>query len=203
MTPPESKKMKSKLIILFIISFTITACGPGNRADEKSQKDTLVAINTNQKNVPVNYTPVVKVPKDQFISKFTFAIDGNGHKQGYSINMSTYDTVAGMVTFYRNDTAIWSTFPIVDMNVHCPIKGRSAIRDYRTAKKSDIYIVSPYNDTSNTIFYEGRFLNNKRVGIHKIYHTNGQLKFEVNWDTHKCKEFDRSGKFMKEGPIRY
>ncbi|HLP10941.1 MAG TPA: hypothetical protein VK177_03355 [Flavobacteriales bacterium] len=197
--------MKQKIILSSILSLAITACGSVSRADEKNGKENdTMSIDTAKKRALIKDTLISKSQKDTFITKFPGSIDSKGRRQGYIIFMHyNVDTVAGMVTFYRNDTAIWSTFPLADMNFQHPVKGRSAIRDYRIAKKSDIYIVSPYNDTSNTIFYEGRFLNGKRVGIHKIYHTNGHLKFEVNWDTHKCKEFDRAGKFKKEGPVEY
>jgi hypothetical protein len=99
------------------------------------------------------------------------------------------DTNLVMVISYKSGEEIWWGFPYADHNYHSPIKGFNI-------KSDSVLVQCPYEN--DTTWYEGLFINKRPVGIHKMYHPNGKLKFEHNYITGKIKLYDTDGKFQRE-----
>jgi hypothetical protein len=99
------------------------------------------------------------------------------------------DTTLIMVVLYKDGKDIWMGFPLADSDFHSPVKGFNVYVD-------SIFIRCPY--FNNTIWYEGLFMNRKPVGIHKMYYSNGKIKFEHNYATARIKVYDKNGRFVEE-----
>ena len=119
----------------------------------------------------------------------------NGTKEGYNFSYYKGKKEPFTVSYYENDNNLWMGFVEANKQFIYPLK------DFHINTDS-IYVVAPYNN-GNT-WYEGAFLNpeqkeitGKRVGIHKVYFTNGKHKAILDFDKKRITEYDSTGKILR------
>lgn len=118
-----------------------------------------------------------------------------GKREGYQYTYYKNPTRLLSVSYYENDSSIWTGFPAANESILTPVKHFQSTRD-------SIFIRAPYENGKT--WYEGSFclkpskLNNGRImtysyGLHKMYFRNGKLKGVVDYDNEIIQEYDSLG----------
>ena len=68
-------------------------------------------------------------------------------------------------------------------------------------ESDSVYLKCPFGN--DIVWYEGLVINQEPVGIHKMYYSNGELQFEVDYNLKTVKEFDSIGTLLSEKKEKY
>jgi antitoxin component YwqK of YwqJK toxin-antitoxin module len=119
----------------------------------------------------------------------------NGKKQGYERqyyhNDADSNTLA--VGYYVDDIGLWFSHPTADHGLLKPVKGMNVQVD-------SVYVKAPFHDGS--LWYEGLFLRDEAIGIHKVYYPNGELQGLVDYGEASFVEYDSLGNLLRQGHLR-
>ena len=96
----------------------------------------------------------------------------HGYVKEYSLKGSSRPK---WMSFYQEGVRLWMLFPSSDIDYTLSegffIKGFQIFSD-------SVNIIAPYDN--GNIWYEGTFVRNRRVGLHKIYYQNNKVKWLID-----------------------